>query len=319
MALLFNHMGLWVLVACASSFVSGLCCSFVFLANKRRRNMKRKVKEELSLDRSTFFHQEGAPSFAQRVIVFISNQSRELSLKPERTLFITGVWRIGVASLSQSIVQAGYTERLTVDGFCLSRALSCFAGMGAGALFGSVFSVELMAFAAFLGIGVGWRLPRWALAQTVKERKSNLENHVSEMLEVLALGLRSGLSFDRSFELYHSHFSTTLSKESAFAQQQWHMGLQTREEALRALAATYDSSLFSRVVENIIRSLRFGSSLADSIGASALEARVLHKANKEEEVAKAPVKMLVPTAALILPAMLILVLGPVMLDMMRGF
>lgn len=281
--------------------------------------MKKKVKEELLFDRNTFSHQEGAPSFAQRIIVFISNQSRVLSLKPERVLFTKGVWRMGVSSLSQSIIQAGYTERLTIDGFCHSRALLSLAGMGIGALFGSVFSVELMVFAGFLGMGVGWRLPRWALAQTVKERTSNLENHVSEMLEVLALGLRSGLSFDRSFELYHSHFSTTLSKESAFAQQQWHMGLQTREEALRALVSTYDSSLFSRVVENIIRSLRFGSSLAESIGASALEARVLHKANKEEEVAKAPVKMLVPTAALILPAMLILVLGPVMLDMMQGF
>ena len=38
-----------------------------------------------------------------------------------------------------------------------------------------------------------------------------------------------------------------------------------REDALRSLAKTYDSPVFSRVVENIIRSLRFGSSLVESL------------------------------------------------------
>ena len=39
----------------------------------------------------------------------------------------------------------------------------------------------------------------------------------------------------------------------------------------------------------------------------------------EERVAKAPVKMMVPTGVLILPAMLMLVLGPVLLELAGGF
>ena len=93
----------------------------------------------------------------------------------------------------------------------------------------------------------------------------------------------------------------------------------TREQALRDLAATFDSPLFARVVENVVRSLRFGSSLAESLEAAAAEARTQFRSRKQEQVAKASVKMMVPTGALMLPAMLLLVLGPVLLELMEGF
>lgn len=75
-----------------------------------------------------------------------------------------------------------------------------------------------------------------------------------------------------------------------------------REDALRDLAASYDSPLFARVVESMVRSLRFGSSLAEGLESAAAEARAVHRAQVEERVAKAPVKMMVPTGTLILPA-----------------
>ena len=82
---------------------------------------------------------------------------------------------------------------------------------------------------------------------------------------------------------------------------------------------TYDSSLLGRVVENIVRSLRFGSTLADNLEDAAREARAAYRARKQEQVAKAPVKMMIPTGVLILPAMLMLVLGPVLLELAGGF
>ena len=65
--------------------------------------------------------------------------------------------------------------------------------------------------------------------------------------------------------------------------------------------------------------MRFGTSLADNLGFLTVEARAIRKAKLEEQVAKAPVKMLLPVGTLILPAMLIFVMGPIMLDLMNGF
>ena len=52
---------------------------------------------------------------------------------------------------------------------------------------------------------------------------------------------------------------------------------------------------------------------------AAQESRNLYKAKQEEIVSKAPVKMMIPTGTLIFPAMLILVLGPILLELGSGF
>ena len=57
----------------------------------------------------------------------------------------------------------------------------------------------------------------------------------------------------------------------------------------------------------------------DAEEGAALEAGSGYKARRQEAVAKAPVKMMVPTGVLILPAMLMLVLGPVLLELAGGF
>lgn len=196
--------------------------------------------------------------------------------------------------------------------------LACAGGLAGalgrlGALHGS-----LPYSAPSQGLRAARRRCREPSKRAQRERADGLESDLSEMLEVVALGLRSGLSFDRGFALYGSHFDSDLARACVGAQHAWSLGLTNREDALRDLAASYDSPLFARVVENMVRSLRFGSSLAEGLESAAAEARAVHRAQVEERVAKAPVKMMVPTGTLILPAMLLLVLGPVLLELMEG-
>ena len=139
------------------------------------------------------------------------------------------------------------------------------------------------------------------------------------MLEVVSLGLRSGLTFDRSFELYGTHFESEFARSCALAYRRWSLGLSTREEALRSLARSFECDQLKRVIESIVRGLRFGSPLAMSLDEAATQARATWKAKLSEKVAKAPVKMMLPTGALILPAMLLLVMGPILLELASGF
>ena len=183
--------------------------------------------------------------------------------------------------------------------------LACAGGL-AGALVGSVLSTELAVLGAVAGVAGGAAAMPRAVKRAQRERADGLESDLSEMLEVVALGLRSGLSFDRGFALYGSHFDSDLARACVGAQHAWSLGLTNREDALRDLAASYDSPLFARVVESMV------------LESAAAEARAVHRAQVEERVAKAPVKMMVPTGTLILPAMLLLVLGPVLLELMEG-
>lgn len=214
---------------------------------------------------------------------------------------------------------AGLEGRVSFGAFWEARVRLALAAALCALPVGLVFSTELGLLLAGVGAGGGWQALPWALGRRSRQRAEEMERHLSEMLDVMALGLRSGLPFERSLQLYLGHFDTLLAQSFAAAHRQWSCGLASRAQALRKVAASYDSPLLGRVVENIIRSLRFGSTLAENLEDAAREARNGYRARKQEQVAKAPVKMMVPTGVLILPAMLILVLGPVLLELAGGF
>lgn len=214
---------------------------------------------------------------------------------------------------------AGLADALTGAGFWESRVRLAAAGAVAGGVAGLLVSGELGCLLGCAGAVAGWQLLPWALRREADDRARAMERDLSEMLSVVALGLRSGLSFERSLGLYTGYFKNHLARAFQGAERQWSCGLASRADALRAVAASYASPLLGRVVENIVRSLRFGATLADNLEDAAREARADYKARRQEEVAKAPVKMMVPTGVLILPAMLMLVLGPVLLELAAGF
>lgn len=229
-----------------------------------------------------------------------------------------GRTRAGAAYKKQAAM-AGCAKDVSVSAFCEARARLMLAGAAAGALFGSLFSLEL---AIALGAASGAlcrALPMMAVRRMTRQRASGAELHLSEMLEVVALGLRSGMTFDRSFALYGAYFDNEFARSCLKAHRRWALGLTTREEALRDLASSYDCEQLSRVVDSILRSLRFGSALAGILEESGAQSRASYRATLEEKVAKAPVKMMLPTGTLILPAMLLLVMGPIILELMNGF
>ena len=261
---------------------------------------------------------EGAAEVRDRVLRYAIELTRRLALGAEGPL-------LGRARLARArgwfdvhARKAGVESDVSAQGFVEASARIALAAAAVAALVGAVMSTELAVAGAFAGAAWGATAVSRSIKRAARVRADGLGRDLPEMLEVVALGLRSGLSFDRSFDLYGAHFTSPFARACAAAQRSWSFGLATREDALRGLASSYESSLLTRVVESVVRSLRFGSSLAEVLEASAAEARTEHRARVEERVAKAPVKMMVPTGTLILPAMLLLVLGPVLLELMEG-
>ena len=225
----------------------------------------------------------------------------------------------GGARYKERALVAGCSKDITVSAFREAQTRLTIAGALVGALVGVAFSAELAALLAVAGAFIGRSLPMRSVNKATRRRAVEAERHLSEMLEVVALGLRSGLTFDRSFSLYGSHFDNEFARSCTKAYRSWSLGLTTREEALRDFAASYDCDQLSRVVDSIVRSLRFGSALSGILEESAAQSRETYRTALAERVAKAPVKMMLPTGTLILPAMLLLVLGPILLELASGF
>lgn len=251
-----------------------------------------------------------------RILVYVIELSRRENTLPNGLVSLLAMnW----TSCEKQLRQAGLDSFVSRKGVAVARfRLMLFGGI-IGALLGTFLS-SLMTLIGLIfgGIGGVTAVSR-ALKQEAQSRSFVAEKHLSQMIEVIILGLKSGMTFDRALSLFYNNFDGALSSSLALAQSQWTHGLIDRSEGLRALARSYDSVLFERLAENIIRSLRFGTSLAVNLSLLASEARAVRKAKLEEKVAKAPVKMLLPVGTLILPAMLILIMGPIMLDLMEGF
>lgn len=303
------------MVAYMCAAVAGFCAWSLYEQWVRKRRRRQELAaagegEELGSGRDGA---QGVSGLQMRAIAYAERVSHGIELGAVRC-FLPRAPNMPVR-FTQAVSSAGVQDSITYAGYRESRLRIAGLGCIVGALMGAVFSFELTAVLGVAGAVLGWRLLPKALKARADSRARELERRLPEMLDVLAMGMRSGLSFDGSLTLYERHFDTTLARELSVAQRQWSCGLTRRDEALRAIAATYDSFLFKRVVDNILRSLRFGTSLTDGLEAVAREARADHKAHRQEQVAKVPIKMMVPTGALMLPAMLILVLGPVLLEL----
>ncbi len=301
-------------IACAAAFAAGVLG--MGLAGSWRAAARRRAARARALDEALPL--EGAGGLERGVIRLAMRLGHPGRGAPPRAPARTPRRGRKESSSADLVKRAGLEGRVDEDGLRAARLRLAGMGAAAGAVVGAVISLEMGLLLAAVAAAAGLYAPTWALRRLERERALELERSLPEMLEVVALGLRSGLSFDRSFQLYSMHFPSSFARSCASAQKSWSLGLRTRDEALRELAQSYRSDQLERTAERIVRSLRFGSALAPDLEAAAAEARARRRSQVEERVAKAPVKMMVPTGALILPAMLILILGPILLELMQG-
>ena len=148
--------------------------------------------------------------------------------------------------------------------------------------------------------------------ERLARRRSACLREMPTLIDVLTLGLSAGLSFDASLSLYCDRYQTEISQAFSEAMLSWRMGVTSREEALEAMAYELGVDALARFATVVGESLDFGSPLASALEVQAKAIRDEQRAQVEEEIEKAPVKMLVPLGVLVVPAMLLAILGPLL-------
>lgn len=143
-----------------------------------------------------------------------------------------------------------------------------------------------------------------------KARRGACLRELPSMLDVVTLGLSSGLSFDASLELYCQRYDDELAAAFAEALLSWRIGAESRQGALNRLADDLEVSALRSFASAVTQSLEFGSPLAATLETQAQAIREEQRSQLEEEIEKVPVKMLIPLGTLIVPAMLLSILGP---------
>lgn len=135
---------------------------------------------------------------------------------------------------------------------------------------------------------------------------------VSEMIDVVRLGLSAGLSFDAALEVFCANRRSALACRLERACMAWRVGVGTREDELLAAARGLDVRALETFAITVGQALALGAPLAETLAAQSREIRAAHRAAVEREIERAPVKLLIPTGTLILPALLLSILGPLL-------
>lgn len=155
-----------------------------------------------------------------------------------------------------------------------------------------------------------------------KERKikaSITVTDVAEMLDILTLALNAGLSFDAAIKIYHSRIQNSLAHEMCSVQKYWEMGITSKSHALVAFAEAKKSEALQAFAQSVEQSLEFGCPLADILSHQAEQIRIQQRLQTEEAIEKVPVKLLLPLAVFVIPAMFLAILGPILSVAMQNF
>lgn len=192
--------------------------------------------------------------------------------------------------------------------------------LGLGVGLGTCLLAAVASPAILLAPVVGWvatRVPGVVLARAARRRQERIGARVPDLVELLVATTDAGLSppvaFGRSAEV----LAGPLGEEIRVAVREIELGLPWRAALERMVERTEVPSL-RRLAGALGRSQRLGTSVGTALRSVAHDFRGEQRTRAEELARRAPIKMLFPLVFLILPAFLLLTVGPVVLATIRS-
>lgn len=180
----------------------------------------------------------------------------------------------------------------------------------------SIFSLRSLGLTVFMGI-IGFFLPNLFLKRRITRRQRAILNAMPDALDLLTICVEAGLGFDSAMKKVAQKWQNELAVAFARVLQELQVG-KLRREALRDMSNRLGVREMESFVAAIIQSESMGVSMAHVLRVQADAMRIKRRQRAEENAQKAPVKMLIPLAFLIFPVIMIILLGPAILQVMRS-
>ncbi|HET20007.1 MAG TPA: type II secretion system F family protein [Chromatiales bacterium] len=177
--------------------------------------------------------------------------------------------------------------------------------------------IALIVLAAF----IGFYLPDYFVARRTAKRQLEFSEGFPDAMDMLVVCVEAGLGLDAAIQ--------RVGEEIAFAHPELAIEFQlvslelragkSREEALRALAQRTGIEEVQALVTLLIQAEHFGTSIAAALRTHATEMRSKRIDRAREKAAKLPVKLIFPIILFIFPALFLVVLGPAVVSIYKGF
>ncbi len=211
------------------------------------------------------------------------------------------------------LVSAGLAHSISPIGFLASKVVLAATGVAFGVLLGALTGSPLrVLLAGAAGGALGFIGPDVLVTSRTRKRREQMRRTLPDALDVLAVSVEAGLGFDAALARLGECLEGPLVEEFLLVLAELRIG-ESRSHALRKMADRVDIPELTAVVNSLIQAEQLGSPLGRMLRVQAQESRNRRQVAAEEKAMKAPVKMLIPTAIFIFPAMFVVILGPAML------
>ena len=232
--------------------------------------------------------------------------------------------KASTSQLKSLLIAAGYRTAQAPVVFMGSRVF--FAAMFGLAflIFGSEAAQEKdpMMFPAFLigSMFAGYYGPQMWLRNMITKRKERLVNGFPDALDLMVVCVEAGLGLDQAMnrvgiEVKQGH--PDLGEEFILLNLELRAGL-SREQALRNLVNRTDLEDIRSLVALLIQTDRFGTSIGLALRVHSDSMRLKRRLKAEEKGAMLPVKLMIPLILFIFPALMVVIIGPGVINLMRN-
>ncbi len=222
--------------------------------------------------------------------------------------------------LRLKLAQAGNPAGLDVNRYLAVRGL-LFLGLpllvGVPRFLTGSLDLQAMFLVVVLA-GMGWRLPSMWLNQKIGARRTAITRALPDTLDLLVVCVEAGNSLEGALAIVVERLGGPLGEEFERTLREMHLG-KMRAEAMRDLAKRAASPELQTFIAAVLQADQLGVGVAQVLRVQGDAMRVRRRQHAEEQAAKAPVKMLIPLVLFILPSLMIIIMGPAVVNITAFF
>jgi len=221
------------------------------------------------------------------------------------------------------LTHAGYRSASAVQMYWAVRLMLPLVMIGVALLLLPMVKVSLAIglLAVVLMAGIGWLVPALYVGKRKNARQGRLRAAFPDALDLMVVCVESGLALPTTIERVAEEMSVSqveLAEELALVNAQIRAGI-TSTEALKQLAVRTGLEDIQGLVSLLAQSIRFGTSVADTLRIYADEFRDRRTQAAEEMGAKIGTKLIFPLIFCLWPSFFLVAIGPAMIGVFRAF
>jgi tight adherence protein C len=250
---------------------------------------------------------EPSPSFARRVAAPLAARLRPAA-------------QADLEQLQTRLLRAGRRDRDAIDRFLEERVLALFAALVAGTLLASLAHGASAFLLCSLALLAGLLGPDRLLDARAARRQAAISAALPGAVDLLVTCLDAGLSLEQAIARVAAdlaHASPVLAEELHITASEFDAGV-ALPDALRRLARRCGLDDLSAMCGVVAQAHALGAPIAHTLREYAVAQRRQRMSVLEERAGKLSTQLTIPLALFLLPAAMLIILGPAALQLVRA-